>query len=175
MKKLQRMSLACSIVIILLCSLTACATGGMINHSFSFDTIVDSPEIEVLDYQYGSSGQFATYANKEMVVLGNTFKRGGTTGIMPRGDFLYVKWRVQGSEQVFEDKVYLNSRLPADVEGLKIHFVIRGSQLYVWMIYPWDKEPWDKEPLKNRFEPVLGGVKRFHGSKQVQIYPDVSK
>jgi hypothetical protein len=166
----------CLFVSIVLFGLTACATGGaMVNHSFSFDTINDSPDIEVLDYQYGGSRQFGTHPEKERVALGETFKAWGISGSMPRGEFLYVKWRVKNSGQSFEDKVDLISRLPADIEGLRVHFVIRGPQLYVYLIYPWDGKPWEMEPIKNRFVPVPGGVKRFEGQKQVQIYPDQPK
>lgn len=147
----------------------------MTHHKFSFDTIEDSPDIEVLDYRYGASGQFGTSANKERIALGQTFARGGVVGAMPPGEFLYVKWQIKNSSQIFEDKVDLRHRLPRDMEGLTIHFVIRGQQLYVYVIWPWDGKPWEQEPLKSRFNPVPGGEKRFQGRKQVQIYPDPAK
>jgi hypothetical protein len=137
----------------------------MVNHAFSFDTISDSPDITVLDYQYGSSRQFATHPEKERVELGQTFSRGGLFGAMPRGEFLYVKWRIKSSGEIFEDKVDLRSRLPADIEGLRIHFVIRGSQLYVYLIWPPDGHP---------FLPK-GPVKGYALQKQMQIYPDQPK
>lgn len=166
---------------IILFTLSACVLGRtMVNHSFTFDTIRDSsdgkhPEAEILDYQYGSSGQFATYANKEAIKLGMTFKQEGIRGSMARGEFLYVKWRDISSGQIFEDKVDLRSCLPDDIENLDLHFVVKGPQLYVFLIYPWDGQPWEQEPHKNKFAPVPGGVKRFEGSKQVQIYPDQPK
>lgn len=44
MKKTQLRSLKCLFVIVMLLGLTACAAGGtMVHHSFSFDTIGDSP------------------------------------------------------------------------------------------------------------------------------------
>jgi len=74
--------------------------GDMVKHSFSFDTRIDSPDAEVLDYQYGSSGQFGTHANKEMVQRGRVFGQWNTTGVMPKGEFLYVKWRLKSSGEV---------------------------------------------------------------------------
>lgn len=79
-----------------------------VNHSFSFNTINDSPDAEVLDYQYGGSGQFGTHANKERVQLGQVFPQWNTSGAMPRGEFLYVKWRLKRSGEVYEDKVDLH-------------------------------------------------------------------
>jgi hypothetical protein len=177
MKKLHT-SLKCLLVSIFLFSLTACAAAGggtMVMHSFSFDAQRDSPDVEVLDYQYGGSGVFGTHADKERIALGQIFPADNIAGVMPRGEFLYVKWRIKESGQIYEDKVDLRPRLPADIEGLNIHFVIRGRQLYVFLTWPWDGKPWEKEPVQNRYVPVPGGVKRFQGSKQVQIYPDQPK
>lgn len=143
----------------------------MIRHTFAFDTIHDSPDIEVLDYQYGSSRQFATFADKERIALGQVFPANHISGYMPRGEFLYVKWRIKSTDQVFEDRVDLNSRLPEELEGLELRFVIHGPQLYVFLTWPWDGKPYERELLKNKYLPVPGGVKRFEGHKQVQIYP----
>ena len=168
--------LKCILACMVLFGLTACATGGiMANHTFSFDTIADSPDIEVLDYQYGNGRQFGTRADKERIALGQKFARGGVFGAMPPGEFLYVKWRIKNSTQTFEDKVDLRSRLPKDMEGLTVHFVIKASQLYVYVIWPWDGKPWERESLKSQFDPVLGGEKRFQGHMQMQIYPDPGK
>ena len=167
------------LLLILFLCLSACATGGprMIRHSFSFNTVTDSsdgkhPEAEVIDYQYGSSGQFWTYANREMVSLGKTFKGTGITGLMARGEFLYVKWRILTTGEVFEDRVDLTTRLPKELEGLKLHFVVRGPQLYIFLIYPWDGKSWDRESYRTEFLPIPGGVKRFHGHKYLQLYPE---
>jgi hypothetical protein len=177
----MRFILPCLFASIILFTLSACATGRtMVNHRLSFDTMIDSldakhPEVEILDYQYGSSRQFGTYADKGSISHGITFVQQSITGPMLRGEFLYVKWRVISSRQVFEDKVDLRSRLPEDIEYLNLHFVPKGSQLYVFLIYPWDGKSWEEEPLKNRFTPVPGGIRRFEGKKILQIYPDPSK
>ena len=35
--------------------------------------------------------------------------------------------------KIYDDKVDLTSRLPADIEGLEIHFVIKGPHLYIYL------------------------------------------
>ena len=137
-------------------------------HSFSFDTDEDSPDAEVLDYEYGTSRQFGTHANKERVAMGQVFPAWNTSGHMPRGDTLTVKWRIKNPKNrmeyigYYEDKVDLRKRLPADITGLRVHFVVKGSQLYVYLISP---------DLKLTSEPV-GPVRMYPSQKQVQIYPD---
>lgn len=137
----------------------------MVNHSFSFDARHDSPDIEVLDYQYGDGTQFGTHADKERILLGENFPSDDISGVMPRGDTLYVKWRDKHTHHVYEDKVDLKHRLPRDITDMRIHFLINGSQLYVYLIYP---------GLKDASVPE-GPVKTYRHQKQVQIYPDLPK
>ncbi len=137
----------------------------MVNHHFSFDALEDSPDIEVLDYQYGNGRQFGTHAEKERVALGQVFSGWNTYGAMPRGEFLSVKWRIKQSGQVYEDRVDLTHRLPADIAEFRIHFVIKGSQLYIYLISP------DKRPASL----PVGPVRAYEYQKQDQIYPDQSK
>lgn len=159
---------------------TACATGGITEqdsypaHSFSFDTYHDSPDVDVLDYQYSNSRHNGVRPERERVAMGQSF--GGTRifGSILRGDFLYVKWRVRkpgtpfGKEEYlgpYEERVDLKSRLPADITNLRLHFIISGSQLYVYLIWPYDPKheyPINKKPLFDRV-------------KYLQIYPDQSK
>jgi hypothetical protein len=156
-------------IALFLFGLEACATSGaMVHHSFSFDSDEDSPNAEVLDYQYGTSSQFGTHADKARVARGQTFPSDNISGGMPRGDFLYVKWRIKSpvkqSEYVgtYEDTVDLRIRLPANITSMRVHFVIRGPQLYVYLISP---------ELKPASEPE-GPVRAYASQKQVQIYPD---
>jgi len=136
----------------------------MVRHSFSFNTIVDSPGAEVLDYQYGGSGLFGMHANKDKVRLGKVFPAWSTSGVMPKGEFLYVKWRLKSSDQVYEDKVDLTTRLPADITDYGIHFVIRGPQLFVYLIPP--PGVWPAGAMKLAAAAYL---------KQHQIYPYQAK
>ena len=177
MKKIQLGSLKWLFVGLMLLSLTACAAGGIMNkdsypaHHFSFDTMHDSPDVEVLDYQYSNSRHVGVRPERERVMMGETFCCENIAGSILRGDFLYVKWRIKKPGSLteylgpYEDKVDLRSRLPADITGLRIHFVIRGPQLYVYLIWP---------GLKDASEPE-GPVKMYRHQRQVQIYPDQSK
>ena len=108
----------------------------MFFQSFSFNALNDSKGLEILDFQYGNSRQSGTYAPKERVAPGQIFGEGGTGGMMPRGDFLYVKWRMKASGKIYEDKVDLRTRLPEDMTNYGIHFAIKESQLFVYLIPP---------------------------------------
>ena len=134
-------------------------------HSFSFDARHDSPDIEVLDYQYGNIRHVGTSANKESISLGESFPATNTSGPMPRGEFLFVKWRIKKTGEIYQDKVDLTARLPANIEGLRVHFVVKGKQLCVYLIWPPDGHPLPGEGL----------VKQYSSLKQIQIYPDQLK
>lgn len=134
----------------------------MVFHSFSFDTRYDSPDVEVLDYQYGRGSLVEIQPERERVALGQVFLYTGDNGAMPKGDFLYVKWRIKETGKIYDDKVDLTSRLPADIEGLEIHFVIKGPHLYIYLIWPYDAQ--------HEYPP--GELKRYSKVKQTRIYPD---
>ena len=104
--------------------------------------------------------------------MGEAFGSEGVSGFIPVGEFLYVKWRIKGSDKIYEDRVDLTQRLPENMDHLEIHFTIRGPQLYIFVTWPWDQQPYKEEPYANEYLPVPGGVKRFRGHKQVQIYPE---
>ena len=130
----------------------------MVFHSFQFDLDIHSPNMEVLDYQYGSSRQFCTYKEFEGPIL----KRSIAGGIA-RGEFLYVKWRDKQSGQVFEDRVDFSGRLPAKLTGYIVTFFVKGPQLYVYLLSPHkDRRPssWPEGPMK-----------LFRSLKQYEIYP----
>lgn len=126
--------LICSIGILV----TACASSrrGIAYHTFDFDLRFDRSDAEILDYQYGSEGQFSTYFDKERISLGQTIRSHGTSGAMPRGEFLYVKWRNMDTKVVYEDRVDLRKLLPADMTNFGIYLFIKGPQLYVYLIPP---------------------------------------
>lgn len=119
-------------------ALQGCAFGRptMIHHSFSFSTLRDSPGVEVLNYRYGDCKEFGTCANKYRVAEGKTFTGGRVAGWYPRGEYLYVKWRIRETGQVYEDKADLTKRLPSDISDCRIHFALKGAQLYIWLMPP---------------------------------------
>jgi hypothetical protein len=106
------------------------------NHHFSFDAGIESPEIEVLDYQYGNSKLHSASNPDYLRAEGKSLQGTNIYGSMLRGDFLYVKWRIRSTGQIYEDRVDLRHRLPSDLTGFRIHFVIRGAQLYIYLISP---------------------------------------
>lgn len=144
-------------------ALTACATEPvLVEHGFNFDARRDRPEVEVLDYRYGDSMQPGARANPARVAEGRVAQQWGVYGAMLRGDFLYVKWRIKKTGQVYEDTVDLRSRLPADIYGHEICFAIKGAQLYVYLISPEPRPP-DMPP---------NGPRAYHESKVFTLYPD---
>ena len=150
----------CSIILLALFMIAGCVSWkyDMCRHSFRFDLDIHSPNMEVLDYQYGSSRQFCTYKEFE----GGMTKR-SISGVMARGEFLYVKWRDQQNGQVFEDRVELSGRLPTKITGYTVTFYVKGRQLYVYLLSPRkDRRPssWPEGPLK-----------LFRHLKQYEIYP----
>lgn len=128
-------------------SLGGCMTKEIVNHTFEFNVRDDSSGIEVLDYKYGDSklpGVHTSDMHKKDTPIGGT----GVSGPMLRGDFLYVKWRIKVTGEILEDTVDLRERLPRNIEGHRIHFVVKGRQLYVYLISPKpNPNRWVKPPL----------------------------
>lgn len=115
--------------------LSACATGPrVVDHAFSFDARWDSPGVEILNYRYGDSNLPGTRIPPQLLASGGSSGTTGISGPMPLGDSLYVKWRIKATGEVFEDMVDLKSRLPADITGQRIYFIVSGPQLYVYLI-----------------------------------------
>jgi len=150
----------------------------MIKYHISFDTIADSidgkhPEVEVIDYQYGTDENIETVANREMVRLGETFKRNNVTITMPEIKFLYVKWRILATGEVLEDRVELATRLPEEMDGLYLHFIMRDQQLYLFLIdRRWDSKPRNWEPRESKYKSILGKIKIYEGHRYTQLYPE---
>ena len=149
--------------------------GNTVDHSFEFNAHTDSPGIEVLDYEYSSRKP-----SKEayLEVEGNHVAQAeGITGGFPRGDFVYMKWRIRATGEVFEDRVDLRQRVPSDICNQRIYCVIDGKQLYVLMM-PFDyyREKVSKEELVLARADATTPLKRvllrtiLHRVKQ--IYPD---
>lgn len=106
--------------------------GNAVDHSFEFNVDTDSPGIEVLDYEYSTRKP-----SKEayLKIGGNHVAQSeGITGGFPRGDFVYMKWRVRATDEVFEDRVDLRQRLPPDIRRRRIYCVIEERQMYVLLI-----------------------------------------
>ena len=149
-----------SFVLLFALLLTACASQQptspkLADHTFEFDARVDSKDSEVLAFKYGEGG---TPQRQSPFWKDQTDARQatGTSGVMPVGDTLYVKWRTRSTDEVFEDLVNLKALLPADMNRQRIYFVVQGKQLYVYL-----SNLTKQKPLG---EPVVGPFR-------VQLYP----
>jgi len=109
--------------------------GNTVTHGFEFNAKWDSPDIEVLDYEYSTrKPSKEAYAG----IGGNGIaQQTGISGGFPRGDFVYMKWRVRSRGDVFEDRVDLRSRILGSIKDKTIYCVIDGGQLYILLI-PFD-------------------------------------
>lgn len=117
-------------------TLTACASGPkLVSHGFSFDGWNDhwAETAQLLEYSYGDQYRMVQRKAPEGDFLGY---QSGIHGPMPVGDFLYVKWRLKASGEVFEQRVDLRNRLPRDMSDHELTFVIDGRQLYVYVVTP---------------------------------------
>lgn len=142
--------LASLILGVALVGLPACATGPKLtDHAFEFNASSDSPGVEILNYQYGNSNLPGTRLPPALLREGGVSGGTGINGPMPRGDSLYVKWRIKSTGEVFEDTVDLKRRLPADITRHRIYFIVKGSQLYVYLISP---EKLNPNPCPSREE-----------------------
>jgi len=147
--------------------LGACAAGPQfVDHAFGFNAVADSPDIEILDYRYGDSKQPGASNPEDLRREGRAIQATGIHGPMARGDSLYVKWRLKRTGQVYEDSVDLRRRLPADITDHRVYFMVRGAQLYVYLVPPESK----KRPAG---KPASGP--RLYGDLDVvTLYPDQS-
>lgn len=117
--------------------LSGCATRERAHyHIFDFDTLSDSPEIKILDYQYGDCNNYGICANRQDVEKGRTYSQEYRCGNYPRGRILYVKWQIIESGKICEDRVDLDKRLPKDIDYYRIRLVIRGEQLFIYLLPP---------------------------------------
>ena len=67
----------------------------------------------------------------------NDIRQGASvSGDMLHSDELYVKWRINAKQKVYEDTVNLKALLPHDIRNHEIHLTINGPQLFVYLITP---------------------------------------
>jgi hypothetical protein len=167
--------------------LGACATSHnsagqeVVDHSFGFNVDKDSPSAELIDYRYGNSKDVGTSNRESRRREGTSNQRASMSGLMVRGDTLYVKWRIKDSGIEYEDTVDLKSRLPRSIKDQRIYFIIDGSQLYVYLIslFPVREEAYTVEDA----EKIYDGMKTPHQqafrgrlrNSVVMIYPENKK
>lgn len=148
-------------LVLSLSMLVACASGPrVVDHVFEFNVSVDSPGIEVLDYAYGNQYRM-TRAEPYSVGLGRIEQMTHIDGAFPRGDFLYVKWRVKATGDIFEDRVDLRNRLPADITRQTIRFTIKGTQLHIYLV----------TRNKRAQGSPAGPLRKYQDLEVIEIYP----
>lgn len=159
-------------------SLNGCASsqqGKIVNHSFEFNAHLDSPDVEVLNYEYSTR---KPSRDQLLGVGGNGVPQAShISGGFPRGDFVYMKWRIRSTGEVFEDRVDLRERLPSDISNQRIYCVLDGAQLYVLLIALKKFRPkvTTEELKKSQSEantPVKDVLTTYILHRVKQIYPD---
>jgi hypothetical protein len=138
-------------------------------YTFSFDTTHDArvygkPDVDVLDYDFGGEGQHGTRPNKAERETYPDFPATAVHGPMPRAGYLYVKWRVQSTKEVYERRIELADRLPEDPGGYEVHFVIDKEQIFVYLLPP--PTVWNRDIFYND-DPAYQKYRLAH-----QIYPN---
>ena len=134
-------------------------------HSFGFNAVIDSPDVEILNFRYGNSKQPGARPPDGALAEGRVAQGASTTGEMLRGDELYVKWKIRKTEEVYEDTVDLRTRLPANIKNHRIYFITKGPQLYVYLITP-NRRQANEQP---------NGPRQTQYLKTITIYPDSAK
>ena len=165
------------------CMLMACGHGmtigeqwgKVVNHGFEFNAATDSDDIEVLNYEYSKR---KPSRDQLLGVGGNRIAQASHIyGGFPVGDFIYMKWRIRSTGEVFEDRVNLRGRLPSDITDQQIYCVIDGKLLYVFLISSETRKKISKDEL-DKYEnlsdkPIERMLSKTLTFKHVrQIYPD---
>ena len=122
----------------------------------------ESPDIEILDYFYGTPN-CPSFSNPiRLKERGESQQSESTIGPLRRYEKLYVKWRIKSTGQEYSDTVDLRKRLPMDMTNHKVHFSVKGSQLYVYLITPEIRPP----------DMPANGPREFQEYKTLTIYPN---
>ena len=145
------------------CVVSGCAAEpSIVDHTFQFDARWDSPGVQVLDFRYGQS-KFPGARNPDYLIReGRSYQQTAITGPMKRPDSLYVKWKTLSDGKIYEDTVDLRKRLPRDFTDSTVYFLIKGQQLYVYLISP-ERRPADVAP---------NGPPQYRNRQVVTLYPD---
>jgi len=144
------------LALFLAAAMVACATSPkLVIHGFSFDGWPDkwATTIDLLEYSYGD--QYHMVRDKVRPEKERLGYSAGVSGLMPVGEFLYVKWRIKETGEVLEDRVDLRKRLAPNMFEHKVTFVIDGKQLYVYLVTPKAKKQTEPSILKTTWSRYL--------------------
>ncbi len=132
------------------------------HHGFKFDFFYDNQTAIVLDYWYGDKSRILWGMPEYKVKQNETIRADNTWALPRRGDYIYIKWRDGPNGEVYEDKVDLRSRLPADITGSTIYLMIYGPKLYVYLATT-NHRPAGENP---------NGPSIYENRRVLTIYPD---
>lgn len=161
--------------------LVACSTSQVVSgrafHSLQFDPSRQSPNTEILYYQYGNSREHGLRTNSEDAAKGKSRQGINISGDLPVGEFFYVKWRNTQSGQVYEDRVDLASRIPFSIARQALHPIIEGSQLYLYLVSFDPVRPYftkeQAEEIRVTHKTPREKVFNFYlRNRVIQIYPE---
>lgn len=157
------------------------------SYQINWNVATDAPvygksEVKVLDFAYGVANQFDIIPDKW---LRSSFRADGCCDAIPmginapRGDYLYFKWRVLATGEVFEDRVDLSKRLPQDMNNRGLYIAIFGSQLYVYLFPPMHNKELNRPdivtpgmgPARVKGQSYQDTLLNSAYAKQYQIYP----
>jgi len=125
-----------SLGLLLALGLAGCASGPkLVPHGFNFNGWYDgwAKEVELLEYAYGNAYEPVRGKARDGKAAG---VQSGVYGAIPVGEFLYVKWRIKATGEVLEDRVDLRGRLPKDMSGQRLTFLVDDRQLYLYIVTP---------------------------------------
>jgi hypothetical protein len=133
---------------LLFACLSACANGPeqpkLFSYQIQWNVSTDAPtygkaEVKILDYAYGVADKFDIIPDKwsrDRRPPGGCCDATNQGINAPRGDYLYFKWRVIATGEIFEDRVDLSKRLPQDMNDRGLYVLIAGTKLYVYLFPP---------------------------------------
>ncbi len=142
--------------------LFACASLKPTSSSFGFDQRKDQQDAVVLNYRYGNENSSIRPTDWELE-KGSGFYFDSIGGIDFQADSLYVKWRDEITKKEYENTVDLRHRLPNNMNDKKVYFMIRGPQLFVYLIESLERRSPTSPPI---------GPSTYSPYKVTQLYPD---
>jgi hypothetical protein len=179
------------VALLLAVVLIGCASGPKeVFHSFTCNGRNDVNKwletTDLLAYSYGDQYRMVRRSMDDPSEKAWLQKNGETSlsgclnvgGAMPVGEFLYVKWRIKATGEIFEDRVDLRERLPKNMMNHKLTFSINEKQLYLFVVTPLPRNPKDekytvpKYPQVNFYKPTHLTWLSAH-AMTYEIYPEL--
>ena len=139
--------------------------GTVVYHGFGFDIRSSKPAVEIVDYRYGDSGMPSTRVADWMVAEGSAVGQTSIRGAFKVPRYLWVKWRLVASGEIYEDTVDLLPLLPKDMEEKRVTLDIKGQQLFVYLVLHEKRPPNIPE----------NGPSRYRESVVKTLYPATAR